>query len=86
MSDLQDAIHRAIPVMREERSGAMYETKTSADIEGYAVDVADWRTITKAARRIANPDTFAAKQAFPHVDAADVVGIVDAALGITEDE
>ena len=58
MSDLQDAIHRAIPVTREEWSGAMYEAaKTSADIEGYVVDVADWRTITKAARKYANlPD------------------------------
>ena len=42
-------------------------------------------TIVDAARRVANPDTFAAKQAFPHIDAGDVVGIVDTALGITED-
>ncbi len=45
-----------------------------------------WPAIVEAARRVANPDTFAAKQAFPHVDAADVVGIVDAALGITEED
>ncbi len=97
MSDPQDAIHRAIPVMREEMSGAMYEAKTSAGIEGYVVDVADWRTITKAARRVANPDIEAATvitNGLRFVKAGDewddliydiTKEAVDAALSVTED-
>ena len=102
MSDLQDAIHRAIPIMREEFSGAMYAVKTSADIEGYVVDVADWRTITKAARRVANgiPTPFCTthKRTMPSTDSwhghighhspTEGCHIVQAviALSVTEDE
>ncbi len=98
MSGLQDAIHRAIPVMREEWSGAIYEAKTSATIEGYVVDLADWRTITKAARRVANPprdqiahtimvyswSTDAMKDMQSPVEAYDLTDKVIVALGITE--
>ena len=91
MSDVQDAIHRAIPVMREEFSGAIYEARTSADIEGYVVDVADWQTITKTARLVANPDLinmgviiFRLKQL--HFTKYELQEILDAALGVTEGE
>ena len=93
MSDVQDAIHRAIPVTRDDGlSGAMYEAKTSADIEGYVVDVADWKTITKTARRAANPDligmgivAYQIKDYNPFTK-DEWQEIFDAALGVTEEE
>ncbi len=54
MSDVQDAIERAIPVTREEWSGAMHKAGPLATTEGYVVDVADWTTIAEAARQWAD--------------------------------
>ncbi len=83
LEELQAAIDRAIPIYAMGGlSGAMYKAESAEDTEAFAVDVADWKTISEAVRLVANPNRHAAYgiNAWTLANQEMVNRIVDAAL------